>query len=261
MSATPIGSLPRSSAPRARAPARAALIDSMRPVATPEGIELGLRLAGPVPRALAWLIDLAWRMGLMIVLMIPLASMGRLGVGLMLLSAFLLEWIVPAWLETRYDGATPGKRAMGLRVLRDDGAPIGFGAALARNLLRAADFLPLMYLGGLVCMLWQRDFKRLGDLVAGTIVVHVDAREQVHPVPVAEPIAPPVALTGMEKRALLDFAERVPRLSPERSAELAALAPRLTGGATGADAVRRLVGMANHLLGRRGEEGVRRAPG
>jgi uncharacterized RDD family membrane protein YckC len=69
--------------------------------------------------------------------------------------------------------ATPGKRALGLKVVMDDGLPVTPAASLIRNLLRAADFLPFLYAAGLISMLVRADFKRLGDLAAGHVVVHV----------------------------------------------------------------------------------------
>ena len=100
--------------------------------------------------------------------MLALAGLGQ---GLMLLGFFLLEWFYPVFFELR-SGATPGKRAMGLRVVHDDGTPVGAVASVIRNLLRVADFLPLFYAAGLVSCLVDRDFRRLGDLAAGTLVVH-----------------------------------------------------------------------------------------
>ena len=105
------------------------MLDTVHSVATPEGIALHLRVAGPVPRALAWLLDFLWRLAVLIALAIVLGQLGRLGVGLWLLCWFALEWLVPAWCEARLDGATPGKKALGLKVVRDDGAPLGWGAA------------------------------------------------------------------------------------------------------------------------------------
>ena len=237
------------------------MLDNIRPIATPEGIELGLRLAGPVPRALAWLIDFSWRLALLIVLAISMASLGNFGGGIWLLAAFLLEWLAPAWFEVKFHGATPGKRAMGLRVLGEDGAPIGWHAALARNLMRAADFLPFLYLGGLLSMLISPRFQRLGDLVAGTIVVHVDRGAAGRRIPEGDPIAPGLALELAEKRAVLDFAERVAFLSPARAQELALLPQPLVAGCDGPQAVVRLQGIANHLLGGKRQDGGARAAG
>ena len=132
------------------------MLDTTRRVATPEGIELTLRLAGPVPRALAWAIDLAIRAAIAVRRRrCSPAPFGRAGMGVILLAAFFVEWLLPAWFEARWNGQTPGKRAMGIAVLNDDGTPLRWPGALTRNLLRAVDFLPLLYGVGLVAMLVQ----------------------------------------------------------------------------------------------------------
>jgi uncharacterized RDD family membrane protein YckC len=227
------------------------LLDTTARIATPEGIELVLRVAGPVPRALAWLLDLLIRGVLLIAIGIATGALGELGTAIMLLSMFLLEWLYPAWFEVRWGGMTPGKRALGLMVLHDDGTPIRWSAALTRNLLRALDFLPFFYFLGWCAMVSNRDFKRLGDLAANTLVVYRDAKPRPLAIPEAAPAAPPHPLSAVEQRAVLDFAERSPRFTPERSAELAEIATSLVGRRTGAEASGRLVALANHLVGRR----------
>lgn len=235
------------------------MLDTAYRIATPEGIELSLRLAGPVPRALAWLIDFAWRAGVVMVfatLIGIIVNNGALVTGLLLILLFLIEWVVPAWLEAVWDGATPGKRALGIRVLRDDGSPLTFGPAFIRNILRTADFLPGFYAGGLLCVMLHPQFKRLGDLVAGTIVVYVEPPEKPPVLLDVEPLAPSVPITLGEKRAILDYAERVPQLSEERADELAqVVAPILLPPTRqGHDARLALVGVAQYLMGARNDE-------
>lgn len=225
------------------------MLDTSRHIGTPEGIELTLRLAGPVPRALAWLIDFAIRVGALLVFAIVVGPFGNLGQAAFLLAWFLLEWLFPAWCEAQWNGQTPGKMALGIAVLNDDGTPVRWPAALARNLLRAVDFLPFFYGFGLATMLINRDFKRLGDLAANTLVAYREAAPRGSAVPPAEPLAPPLPLTVAEQRAVLEFAERAPGLTSERAEELAELAQPLVGA--GVDAARRLVRMANFLVGRR----------
>jgi uncharacterized RDD family membrane protein YckC len=226
------------------------MLDSARRVATPEGIELTLRLAGPVPRALAWIVDVLIRIAILWTLSLLLEPAGWFGQGVVILAVFFLEWLFPAWCEVNWNGATPGKRALGLMVLNDDGSPVRWAAALTRNLLRAVDFLPVLYALGLTAMLVNRDFKRLGDLAAGTVVVYREGAQRAAQVPVAPPLAPPAPLTLAEQRTLLDLAERAPTLSAQRVEELAGLAEPLTG-ATRGDRAARVVGIANYLLGRR----------
>jgi uncharacterized RDD family membrane protein YckC len=227
------------------------VLDTTRRVATPEGIELTLRLAGPVARALAWTIDLAIRAGLLFAISMVAMYFGAAGVGVMLLAAFFLEWLLPAWFEAAWNGQTPGKKAMGLAVLNDDGTPLRWPAAFTRNLLRAVDFLPLAYGVGLVAMLANRDFKRLGDLAAGTVVVYAaEKTANERKIPEAAPVVPPVPLDLDEQRALLDLAERSQSLTQERFEELAELPQPLVGGLSGERAGTRLLGMASHIAGR-----------
>lgn len=229
----------------------AAMIDTYRAIETPEGVELRLRLAGPAPRALAWLIDVAARLVGYGIASIPLALLGRVGQGLFFLVLFLGEWFYPVLFEVWAGGATPGKKLVGLAVVHDDGTPVGWGSALLRNLLRFADFLPLAYGAGLATMLFHPDFKRLGDLAAGTVVVHVEQLERPLRAVDAPPLPPPVPLDPDEQRAVVAFAERMPLWGPARAAELASLAAPLVD-ARGGTAVERLAGVANWLVGRRG---------
>ena len=223
------------------------MLDTLRRVPTPEGFELTLRLAGPVPRALAYTIDLALRVAVFVAVSSALASFDRAGQGLLLVLAFLLEWFYPVVLEVWWNGATPGKRAFGLVVLNDNGTPVTFGASLTRNLLRAVDFLPLLYAFGLVSMLLNRDFKRLGDLAAGTIVVYRDKPPVRGAIPAVRPLAPLVTLNLAERRAVLDFAERHATLTEERANELAAHAAPLVGA--GSHPAQVLLGVARHQRG------------
>lgn len=227
------------------------MLDTARRVATPEGIEITLRVAGPVPRALAYLLDLVLRIVIMIAVAFAVAVLGRFGLAVFLLSAFLLEWLYPVFFEVLGGGATPGKRAMGLVVLNDDGTPIRWPASLTRNLLRALDFLPFMYFIGYCSMVANRDFKRLGDLAANTLVVYREQKPTAARIPEADPVAPLLPLSLYEQRTLLDFAERSARITPDRAAELAEIISPLAAEQNGPAAVQHIVGIANHLVGRK----------
>lgn len=85
---------------------------------------------------------------------------------------FFLEWLYPVVFEVYSNGATPGKKLCNIQVLHDDGTPIGWGASFSRNTLRFIDFLPFFYACGLLTMWLNQDSKRLGDLLAGTVVVY-----------------------------------------------------------------------------------------
>jgi len=227
------------------------MLDTSRDVPTPEGIELSLRLAGPIARAGAWLIDLIVRVAVIAVLGMAMGVLGKFGAGLMLITWFALEWLYPTAFEVWFAGATPGKRSLGLVVLHDDGTPIRLPASLTRNLLRAVDFMPVLYGFGLVSMLISRDFKRLGDIAAGTVVVYREPAAQHAAVPHAPPVPPPLALPLAEQRTILDLATRSGSLTAERAEELAALVPHLTAGRRDAAALQRLIAIANYLIGRR----------
>jgi uncharacterized RDD family membrane protein YckC len=99
-------------------------------------------------------------------------------VAAMFLFYFLLYWGYYSLFEAFWNGQTPGKRLLHIRVIKDSGRQITLFEALARNLLRVIDMLPSFYLIGVITMLCNKEQKRLGDLVAGTIVVHERGDEQ-----------------------------------------------------------------------------------
>jgi uncharacterized RDD family membrane protein YckC len=227
------------------------MLDTTRRVATPEGIELTLRLAGPVPRALAWSVDFLLRAAVVLVVSMIASRFGRAGMGVVLIAAFFVEWLLPAWFEAMWGGQTPGKRLFRLAVLNDDGTPVRWPGALTRNLLRAADFLPFLYGVGLLTMLMNRDFKRLGDLAAGTVVVYqAEKVAAARAIPQAPPQPPPLSLSPEEQRAVLDLAERSATFTRERFEELAEIPTPLVGRAVRDAAATRMLGIANYLAGK-----------
>lgn len=120
--------MPPNAAARLVAPASrpgAEVLDTHYHVETPEGIDLLLRPAGVVPRALAYTIDLCIRGLIMLVLMLGLAFLGKLGAGLGLLLTFIMTWWYMVLFEVLNQGRSPGKQMMGLRVVHDDGTPVG----------------------------------------------------------------------------------------------------------------------------------------
>jgi uncharacterized RDD family membrane protein YckC len=226
-------------------------LDTLCRVVTPEGCELELHLAGPVVRARAWLIDFLIRVAIFAALASVLAYLGRFGMAIAFLLAFLLEWLYPIFFEALWRGATPGKRLSGLAVLHDDGTPVGWGASFARNTLRAVDFMPMAYACGLLTMWINPHGKRLGDVLAGTVVVY---RERFAPPVIRdddrEEEAPPFPLNEPEQRALIEYLLRAGTLTSERAAELAELALPLTEGLRPEAGQARLFRIANQLLGR-----------
>jgi uncharacterized RDD family membrane protein YckC len=201
---------------------------------------------------MAFLLDLLIRLGILLALAMALSSMGKLGGGLFLLGFFCVEWLYPIVFELSRWAATPGKRALGLRVCMDTGLPITTAASFTRNLLRVADFLPFAYAFGMLSLLLNRDCKRLGDLAAGTVVVH-ERVERLHDAPPqVGPLAPARPLSAREQAAILVWAGRARRLTPARFEELARLAaPALPPLGQRDDAAPRLLGVAQWLLGKR----------
>ena len=226
------------------------MLDTTRSVETPEGVELQLHVAGPVVRACAWTIDVLIRTIFYALFSIVLGIFGKLGLAVLSITVFLLEWFYPVYFEVR-NGNTPGKKLFSLIVCHDNGTPVSWQASVIRNLLRMADFLPFGYGFGLTSMLFSRDFKRLGDRAAGTLVVYQRDEDKNYSIPDCRPLALPQPLQLPEQRAILDFAERSSQLSNERVRELADILAEYTGK-HGDQAVQSLYGYANWL--QRGEE-------
>jgi uncharacterized RDD family membrane protein YckC len=198
------------------------LIDTLGFYEIPEGVRLEFRLAGPVVRAAAWAIDMAIRIGIYLLMAMVLGFLGGVGMALILIGLFLIEWFYPVVYEIR-NGATPGKRAMGILVIQDNGVPVTPAASVIRNFLRIADFLPFLYAAGLITMLCNREFKRLGDLAAGTLVVYRDEKRERVRLPTDKVEKPPLELTEEDRLTLLAFSERAEDLSVARREELAGL--------------------------------------
>ena len=198
-------------------------------VVTPENIEIEYELAGIGSRFLANLLDSFFQTAIYVFMWIVVgilalivsvtagafsralaAFFGEVWIALALIAGFLVLWGYFIWFETAWNGQTPGKRQLGLRVIRDGGYPINVFAAIVRNLIRIMDGLPLAALallgigyfgkqplvgamGGLcilipvLCMLLSARYQRLGDFVAGTMVV----KQRAPRVPTLEALAPP----------------------------------------------------------------------
>ena len=126
-------------------------------VQTPEQIQFEFELAGVSARMMAYLLDLLIRAGIIsvvstiLVMTTSWASEG-LSAGLVLLLAFVVEWGYNTLLEWRFNGVTPGKKALGIRVVRTDGVSIDFVRSAMRNFLRAADIFPFFYAAGVLTM-------------------------------------------------------------------------------------------------------------
>jgi uncharacterized RDD family membrane protein YckC len=229
------------------------ILDTSVTAETPEGILLELRPAGLTARFYAFGLDWMVRLAIMYAAMMVLAFMGGIGLAIWFILLFLLEWLYPLVFELSSWGATPGKRAFDLKVVMDNGLPVTPAASVARNLLRVADFLPFGFGFAIVSMLVRPDSKRLGDIAAGTLVVHDPrrvARSMLDHVPPIPPVRP---LTPQDQAAVIALAARAPRLTRERLDELAALAASVSGdhGRSGPAVTKRVLGVAQWALGRK----------
>lgn len=225
------------------------MLDTLDRIETPEGIALSLHPAGPLPRAVAWAIDFAIRAAVLFSAGMLLAFAGDAGMGVYLVLLFVVFWLYPILFEVLRDGQTIGKRAVGLRVVNANGTPVTWLASIVRNLMRTVDMLPMLYAAGLIAGLLDRRGRRLGDMVAGTLVVHAPATRSAPAMPNAPLVLPPRTLLAEERAAVIAYAERAPQLTAERQRELADQLQSFTGS-HGALGVQRLLGMANGFLGR-----------
>jgi uncharacterized RDD family membrane protein YckC len=223
-------------------------------IRTPENIELSYALAGPGSRAAAYFVDLLIMSVFCQVLINLLISTldaliralgGTSGLWISAiagLAAFALYngyFIILEWL---LNGQTPGKRLLHIRVIKQGGYALRFFDTLLRNLLRVIDFLPLFYGVGLMSLLFTRDSQRVGDLVAGTLVVYqepVETDSLLPDLPAPEELElafPAEALTAIPHGAislagqyLRSRTELAPRPRQEIAAELVELIRETSG--------------------------------
>ncbi len=222
-------------------------------VVTPENIEIEYELAGIGSRFLANMLDSLFQLAIYLALWIVVgivglllalsasafstslaAFFGEIEVAFALIAAFAILWGYFIWFETRWNGQTPGKRQVGLRVIRDGGYPINIFAAITRNLVRVMDGMPIVAValigiglaehslgtaatGGLcillpvLCLLLSGRYQRIGDFVAGTMVV----KQRAPRVPTLEALAPPprVLPEHLAAYALADIGRHVYEMS------------------------------------------------
>jgi uncharacterized RDD family membrane protein YckC len=230
-------------------------LDTTIAVVTPENIAFEYQLAGPFRRLPAYLIDVATRWAvillvvftlMMIGLLSNVLSMGSFLVATGLVVYFLISWFYGTFFETYFNGRTVGKWACGLRVICVDGRPIDGTRAVIRNLVRVADVAPFAALSsfvdqaspifwiptgmvGFVSVICTKRMQRLGDLAAGTMVV-VDEKSWRLPVTkIEDPRVPALAsyipgdyrVTRSMARTLAVYCERRAYLTPARRREIA----------------------------------------
>ena len=164
------------------------MLDDELVIETPERVELHYVLANVGNRFLAAAIDHLIQ-ALLIILVLAISgafSDGPLFRGsavwaaaIAVLLIFGVYWGYFVIFETLWSGQTPGKRWMRLRVVREDGRPVRFFEVFVRNLLRlVVDFMPApTYALGVISIIFSARSKRIGDFVAGTVVVKERATE------------------------------------------------------------------------------------
>lgn len=221
-------------------------LDTTTAVQTPERVRFRYRIAGPGRRGVAWSLDAVLQvlvLGIVALVVALLASLGLegfgLGAGMVVL--FAVQWFYGAGFETLTSGRTPGKLVMSLRVVTLEGAPAQPRQFLLRNLLTGADFLPAMFGVGVLVMAADDKLRRIGDRVAGTVVIDesrssIEGAVRIDP-PVTEEerrgMPARIELTRDETRAIEEFIRRRPGIPAGRAKELAAMLADVLGPAVG----------------------------
>jgi uncharacterized RDD family membrane protein YckC len=161
---------------------------------TPEQVSIRFPIAGIGSRFLAifadTLLQLVAYVALFLLFLLIASSAPKTGSGELshtgekwliaglILVHFVMYWGYFALFEAWWNGQTPGKKIFKIRVIQDSGRQITFFESMTRNLIRIVDLIPSIYLVGVICMACNRQHKRLGDLAAGTLVVHERATEE-----------------------------------------------------------------------------------
>jgi uncharacterized RDD family membrane protein YckC len=202
-------------------------------VATPERVSLTLPVAGIGYRCLAWLVDATilfffWVIAYFVFSVLVSDVLGLfqglsgLAQTLLAVGIFATQWLYWTLSEVFLHGQTLGKRLLGIRVVRMDGSPVGLYESAMRNLLRAVDFLPAFYATGSLSMLFTKQHRRLGDLLAGTLLVREELfnlDKYTAPAPASPETAAassaPGHLGSEEVELILAYLERTPWLEPD----------------------------------------------
>lgn len=194
---------------------------------SPEKTVLTYRLAGLGSRMTAHLLDILFLifgiLGLSMASFFVFSVTPEIGASISMFLAVLGPFAYFIFFEGLWNGQTLGKKICGIRVRMADGTPIRFGAALGRNLIRPADFLPALYFAGLLAAFTNPRTQRLGDLVSGTVVISertprptftpAPHRVNVHPLEVN--VGELRKMTNLEYDALRRMCDRYPELPME----------------------------------------------
>jgi len=224
------------------------MIDNRFAFETPEGTDILLTPAGLGARTMAFVIDLLIRGCIIAAAATVLNLIGDFGTGVYFLILFIVEWFYPVLFEI-YKGSSPGKSMYGLVVVYDNGLPISLPGSLLRNLFRSIDILPFAYLTGLISILCSKRFKRLGDYVAGTMVVYHEKPLKIDELQLSATPTLALNMSLIEQQAVIAFAERSNQLSQDRQRELANNLSEFLG-CKDDEAIIKLKSMAANLLGK-----------
>jgi len=213
-------------------------------VITPEHVQLRFQTAGLGSRAAAQLIDTGILLLVNITVFVLfsivvigsnefwLEEMGNFAIAILLLFLFLVNVGYFFLLEAFWTGQTVGKRLMKIRVIRDNGQPITFLSAAIRNLFRLIDAIPSGYFLGAIVSFFHPQDKRIGDMVAGTLVVSENEQgrmsrkqrsmqNQAMGLPLTLDERQKQAITREDWQLLSTFITRLDSLSLEKKRELA----------------------------------------
>lgn len=248
------------------------ILDSKVVLETPEGAELEIRPAGFLPRGIAFVVDQFLRLLIMILLLIIAGIIGSvLGPaveeivnGVTLIVIFIIGWFYGVFFEQLNDGKTPGKVVSSIKVTNAEGTPVGIMQSIVRNLFRPIDSIGMSSIGilllgfpaglipvglpGLFFILFSKNFRRLGDHLADTIIIYTNQPRTAPYKGVSSPEMLPTTLSLQDQHLLLAFQDRSTEFSDERKVELAEVLEPLHGQRAD-QAVTICLGYANAIRG------------
>lgn len=248
------------------------ILDTKLVLETPEGAELEIKPAGFLARGIALVVDELVKILFYVVLSLLSfwissllgSAADQIAAGMMLIIFFVITWFYGVIFEQLNDGKTPGKVVSSIKVTNADGTPVGVMQSIIRNLFRQVDTLflsipALMFLGmpaaliplglpGLFFVLFSKNFRRLGDHLADTIVIHTTEPRVATYQGSSKSTVVPTTLTLQDQRLLLAFHDRSAEFSDERKIELAEVLQPLHG-LQGEKAVEACLGYANTIRG------------
>ena len=232
---------------------------------TPEGIEFILSPVGFPIRTIAYAIDkvIQWIIVFAIHLLYIFLLRDITGIWLTLILFFCVDWFYHVTCELAFRGQSPGKRLMGIRVIKSDGSPVDPAASFLRNLLRFADTFFFLFHIAFISIAASGGFRRIGDWAAGTLVVYASMSKNSVRGSLSvilekyEPLSPARPVSNEEKQAILNFARRYPLLGEARANEIAGIyagsfaadAPHLKDEMSNMPGAAILMGIARKLSG------------